>query len=279
MIHLSAPARDAFADFDLAASRRIASAAATLSACRTRVLASYSSYKSDSSGGILAPATYTATEAQALRANFDLLDKSRPLEELRDEVLATSSPIHRKCPYCGVGRVAAIDHYLPKNHYPEFSILFLNLIPICARCNQRKLDRCRFSTGGSFFHSYLDPAIDDALLVATIDCSGPSIAVKYSVPTVSGIRGDLASTLREQCNILDLWDQFAMEAAAELMAQLEAIETFFSIGGEALVRSHLEQRLASTSKYLGKTSWLSALYAGLLASTDFAAGGFSQLRT
>lgn len=42
------------------------------------------------------------------------------------------------CLSCGIGDPDEIDHFLPKEHFPEFSILHKNLIPICGTCNQIK---------------------------------------------------------------------------------------------------------------------------------------------
>lgn len=42
------------------------------------------------------------------------------------------------CPMCGnVGR-DALDHYLAKADYPEFSILSFNLVPTCTACNSKR---------------------------------------------------------------------------------------------------------------------------------------------
>lgn len=44
----------------------------------------------------------------------------------------------RKCLSCGVDTESALDHYLPIEKFPEFSINFKNLIPICSLCNSAK---------------------------------------------------------------------------------------------------------------------------------------------
>lgn len=41
-----------------------------------------------------------------------------------------------KCPFCGgIGTPRNLDHFLPKAHFPQFSILPQNLIPSCRDCN------------------------------------------------------------------------------------------------------------------------------------------------
>lgn len=53
--------------------------------------------------------------------------------------------IYRKCkgicPYCGDRKIDEIDHYVPKEKYPEFTLYPANLIPICSKCNKKKLSK------------------------------------------------------------------------------------------------------------------------------------------
>lgn len=41
-----------------------------------------------------------------------------------------------KCPFCGgIGTPRNLDHFLPKAHFPQFSVLPRNLVPACRDCN------------------------------------------------------------------------------------------------------------------------------------------------
>ncbi|CAB5713812.1 Uncharacterised protein [Aeromonas hydrophila] len=41
-----------------------------------------------------------------------------------------------KCPFCGgIGTPRNLDHFLPKAHFPQFSVLPYNLVPSCRDCN------------------------------------------------------------------------------------------------------------------------------------------------
>ena len=41
-----------------------------------------------------------------------------------------------KCPFCGgIGTPRNLDHFLPKAHFPQFSVLPRNLVPSCRDCN------------------------------------------------------------------------------------------------------------------------------------------------
>jgi hypothetical protein len=45
---------------------------------------------------------------------------------------------NEKCMYCQIKDPDSFDHYLPKDLYPEFSSLAINLIPCCVTCNKKK---------------------------------------------------------------------------------------------------------------------------------------------
>lgn len=45
------------------------------------------------------------------------------------------------CPICGSGDARTIEHYLPKERYPEFYIYCCNLVPSCSACNAKRGSR------------------------------------------------------------------------------------------------------------------------------------------
>ena len=62
------------------------------------------------------------------------------------------------CPSCGEdGKPETLDHYLPKTHYPEYSILTKNLVPMCSKCQGVKLAEVLSNSGQrQFIHPYFD---------------------------------------------------------------------------------------------------------------------------
>lgn len=82
----------------------------------------------------------------------DAANSQRPvIKKLRDNKLLF-------CPSCGEeGNPETLDHYLPKTHYPEYSIFTKNLVPMCSKCQGVKLDRVLNDRGQrQFIHPYFD---------------------------------------------------------------------------------------------------------------------------
>lgn len=59
--------------------------------------------------------------------------EKKPARKIYDSLLNAAKD---KCPFCGgIGSPRNLDHFLPKAHYPQFSILPRNLVPSCRDCN------------------------------------------------------------------------------------------------------------------------------------------------
>ncbi len=59
--------------------------------------------------------------------------KKKPARKIYDALLNSAK---EKCPFCGgIGTPRNLDHFLPKAHFPQFSVLPHNLIPACRDCN------------------------------------------------------------------------------------------------------------------------------------------------
>ncbi|OUS73090.1 hypothetical protein B5G52_05110 [Pseudoalteromonas sp. A601] len=72
-----------------------------------------------------------------------------------DKIMATAQ---ERCPFCGgIGNPRNLDHYLPKKHFPLFSITPHNLIPSCRDCNMDgKGTRYAKQLEKQIIHPYLD---------------------------------------------------------------------------------------------------------------------------
>jgi hypothetical protein len=93
------------------------------------------------------------------------------LKKLRERTL-------QLCPACGEdGTPNTLDHYLPKNIFPEFSISTVNLFPMCDTCQGWKLEHTLDDNGARLFlHPYFDDFLNKQVIKLTI-------GEPYSAPT------------------------------------------------------------------------------------------------
>lgn len=269
------PQRDVADDFDrVCGVRRRNSVRAVLQELREQVLGAYSAY--DEAGGVppdVAPCGVGDAQAEALRGNYPHTYDGNVLADLRSQAFAAIED--DLCPMCGVGYVRVLDHYLPKEKYPEFSILALNLVPTCSRCNENKLSLVGGSDG-RFFHAYYeDVPASPSLLVAEIEVACGSAIVSFKVN--GQLSGAAYKNASYQFDKLCLGETYVGPAVQELVERVPWFEMMYERGGADKVASAACRQASHLRNEFGPQFWKAALYDAIEASRDFCDGGFNLL--
>lgn len=87
------------------------------------------------------------------------------------------------CPYCMIHHPSEIDHYLPKSDFPEFSVLNINLLPICTECNRRKLNIWKDTITRTFLNSYFDDIPEQQFLFVDLIIEDDTIKSNFRIDT------------------------------------------------------------------------------------------------
>lgn len=86
---------------------------------------------------------------------------------LRAEIIENNNgEVYIECPICGFRETTDLDHYMPRQLFPEFSIHPYNLIPTCHECNNDKSIKWCESTGQKkrlIFNAYYDTPTNEPL--------------------------------------------------------------------------------------------------------------------
>jgi 5-methylcytosine-specific restriction endonuclease McrA len=237
------------------------------------VMGAYAQYHANAANlGGLAPLNSAADLENALRTNYDLMSSTGSMSELRAELMSLSP--NGRCPMCGVGESATLDHYLPKSRFSEFSVFATNLVPACDSCNRRKGTGFNVAANRQFLHAYFHHLPAVPLLVAEVEGVGP-ISIDYGIADVEGVNPDISARLRYQFDKLDLRDRFRRVAGGEISDRRRALENYYGANNDsARVRFYLQREADSVVAQLGLNHWKSALFNALAQSADFCAGGF-----
>ncbi|EKO3823466.1 hypothetical protein NTH40_005068 [Vibrio harveyi] len=114
------------------------------------------------------------------------------------------------CPACGEdGTPNTLDHYLPKDLFPEYSILSKNLFPMCDICQGKKSTKVLNGEGERIF---LHPYYDDFLIDKSVklDIGKPFNAPEYFVLSPSDELGvDETSLISQHMEELELNARFS----------------------------------------------------------------------
>lgn len=82
---------------------------------------------------------------------------SKIVSNLKAKIKETQDEHLRQiCPNCGILPALEVDHYVPKELYPDFSIYSSNLIWSCKTCNGKKLQYWKEATYRGIINFYID---------------------------------------------------------------------------------------------------------------------------
>lgn len=180
------------------------------------------------------------------------------------------APLSR-CPFCGIGIVTTLDHYLPKAKFPTFSVLPYNLVPSCKDCNTGKLTSYATIKEKQTLHPYYDSFMDEQWLFAKVKQTSP-VSIKFFVDAPNEWSPVDKSRVEAHFIEYNLGKRFSVEASNAL-ANLKEEFTLFSLEQEAIKEELNKKSTIFQRRYLN--SWESALYQTLAESNWYCSGGYN----
>ncbi|CAD7713581.1 hypothetical protein LMG31884_06800 [Xanthomonas hydrangeae] len=119
-----------------------------------------------------------ATLAKRLIAHYDHPPKSHDyIPVLREYAEALT------CPMCGSPSCGTLDHLMPKEYFPEFSLYSRNLVPACL-CNSKRKSTFKSSDGSRILHPYFDAILSQRLIGCVFNDheKAPSLRIFNKLP-------------------------------------------------------------------------------------------------
>lgn len=168
----------------------------------------------------------TKSELLKLYGSY-FVKSSKPGRRIYNSLLAAANEL---CPFCGgIGRPRNLDHYLPKAHYPQFSVLPVNLVPSCRDCN---MDGKGENFAANEEEQVLQPYLDNdcyfneqwifARYIAGIDAE-PGV-IEYFVRAPEYWDYSQKKRVEKHFNDFDLDLRFSKEAGPRLITFLAQIQ-------------------------------------------------------
>lgn len=250
-----------------------------LRAARTEVLASYRSYR-DNAPELenLPEPSLTRLQREALIHAFEV--ETVPLKSLRAKILDEAIEA-AKCPLCGMGETSTLDHYLPKEQYPQYAVFSQNLVPACPHCNTLKRDRIldEHTQVRLFLHPYFDriPSIQFLHVDANLQPQGLRLNFRLGRP--SGMRLNTFRHLQSHFRLLKLGDRYRRMSLEYLGGQYPSLKRAYgaSENAERVSAELLEEAEDSETAY-GENFWIAVLFRALAELEDFCDGGFEIIK-
>jgi len=160
-------------------------------------------------------------------------NSDKPGRVIYDELLAAAND---NCPFCGgIGRPKNLDHYLPKAHFPQFSIFPYNLIPSCRDCNMDGKGQIYATTQGEqVIQPYLDNArfFDEQWIYATYTQNADNSEgdIEYFVRAPNDWSEQDKARVQSHFDDFELAVRFSKEAGARIVTLKPQIDSLIRIG-------------------------------------------------
>jgi hypothetical protein len=173
--------------------------------------------------------------------------------------------------YCQLKEPDSFDHFLPKDDYPEFCALALNLIPCCVTCNKKK-DRY-WKEGGNtgVINFYLDNIPIQQILFASItfksiDFTTPVINFKLSNSV--GIAPSTFKLFQKHYSRLDLIARYNDKSGSEISEFKRTLNSFGSTRKKKNMTSTFDYSKQLKVDY-GTNYWKAVLFEELSKQDKF----------
>lgn len=131
----------------------------------------------------------------------------KPVAALKQAIL-DARPANRRslCQWCLIDTWSDLDHFVPKETFPEFSVMARNLAPCCSKCNKAKGDYWPpVGVVPEVLSLYYSSLLDRPYLAATVSHAlGGSSAIQFAIRRDVGLTAAEIVTLETHYSRLKL---------------------------------------------------------------------------
>ncbi|MEV6012011.1 HNH endonuclease signature motif containing protein [Streptomyces sp. NPDC051976] len=191
--------------------------------------------------------------------------------DIYDQIM--DAPEDERCPMCGHGEVAQLDHVMPKIKFPALCVDPLNLVPICERCNYAKGQVSPSSAETTPLHPYLDQIDTEGWLDAEIVPNHQG-QLTYFVAAPPDWDETLTSRVHHHFALFELAKRYSVQANRTLKSIKQSLQDQLERAGEDAVRAYLLDAAASRLKH-DPNSWDGVAHRAWAADDGFCRGAFS----
>lgn len=249
------------------ARKRILAYATSLMANETYIKSRYNNYSDNLNRleDIGGSSIVSADDREAIHSMFTSSFKEKMKNNELAQVYQECAGV---CPFCSTGKLEEIDHYIPKEPYPEFTIYPLNLIPICNKCNKKKGEMFIDASGQRYFINFYSDNIDNLMfLEVTISFDSTNIEKTTKVSFVADFSkitdGYLREIIEKHYLRLELIRKYNEAAAAEVSNLFDILSNQDDNNKEEIKNAASRIVIGTKNKQLrqaGRNDWKYLLY-------------------
>lgn len=197
--------------------------------------------------------------------------KSAVIRNIKNKILDSQiRTINATCQYCTLNSVETLDHFIPKEEFPEFSVNPLNLFPCCPTCNSKKSYLCFDGDESLFLNLYLDELPNKKYLKAEFDFDGNIPLVTFSLYNPENIDVNDFRTIKNHYERLKLLERMRVKSDEVITEIINALKTHYKKDSDIeSLKNFIEDEENDNKEAYGYNYWKSVLRLSLIQYDEF----------
>ena len=214
--------------------------------------------------------TFSAPEKNALINLYDF--NAAVIKKIKGKILDSQiATINNTCQYCTLNSVNTLDHFIPKQSFPEFSINPLNLFPCCSECNSKKSNLWLDSNHHHLFlNLYLDELPNKRYLMANFDFQDDIPIVTFSLDNPENIDNRTYKIIESHFSRLDLLRRMRERSNEEITNIINTIRGYYNLNSDIdTIKSVITKIEEDNKEAYGYNYWKSVLKLSIIEKDEF----------
>ncbi|OHT44906.1 HNH endonuclease [Flavobacterium tructae] len=192
------------------------------------------------------------------------------IQKLNEEVTTLEgNRLINTCQNCTINEINSLDHIVPKDEFPEFSVNPRNLFPSCSKCNGHKSTVWREKNKSVFLNLYLDNLPEEQYLFCNPTFDGDKITLKFTVENRFAIEQNLFDLIYNHYTRLHLPKRFRKNSSDTIYELNKEINKYANkISKDELIKT-IKEDVMEEKIYYGFNYWKSIIKETLINNQDY----------
>lgn len=207
-------------------------------------------------------------EANALKGCYTR-DREKIVGKITDSIIsALNAPYVSNCPHCSFESAPnTIDHYMPKEKYPEFSILPINLIPMCFDCNNIKGTDWLIGGSRAAINYYFDDFGEHRMLYGELKKNGDDFFAEFRLEKSEDILDYEFDIVKNHFKTYNLLERYMKSAATVISFVATSIESNDLTKEIHII--NLKSNIKTNDIIFGKNYWKTSVLEAICNNDEF----------
>jgi hypothetical protein len=194
--------------------------------------------------------------------------KTKKFNEYISQIKSSQDSFFKEyCPYCCIFNATTIDHYLPKEDFPEYSVHINNLIPCCDDCNRKKLTYWKDENSRGILYFYKDTLPQERYLYCDFSYNNSIPIVKYHLNFPATVNPEVQQIFFKHFERLNILNKYRDNSNVAITEHIFLLKNARNIPKNN-VMNLLNLTIQDYKSKFGENYWKAVLFDSMINCSD-----------